>query len=319
MDKRIIVSKENGGDFKSVEDAIKSIHEKNKEWIEIFVRNGIYHEKLFIEKSFIKLIGESAYKTIITFNDYAKKKYSDGKNYGTFNSYTVFIGSDNVIVENITFENSSGSGDEFGQAIACYSDGDKHSFKNCRFLGSQDTLFIGPLPPSPIIPGGFFGPREFAERIVGRHYFENCFIKGDIDFIFGSGSAFFKNCEIYSINWDKEVNGFITAPSTPQGEKYGFVFYKCRLTGDARKESVFLGRPWREYAKCVFIECIMGEHIKKEGWDDWDKKDAQSKSFFGEYKNFGPGATIENRVNWSKVLSEDEAGKILLIEKFYLD
>jgi len=307
MKKIIIISKDKSGDFTTIGEALNSISGTNDKRIFIHIKKGIYREKLFIDKPFITLIGESAEDTVITFNDYAKKEFPDGKKYGTFNSYTIFIGSDNFSAENITIENSAGAGSVVGQAIAAYVDADRISFRNCKFLGSQDTLFIGPLPPSPIIPGGFFGPREFAERRVGRQYYENCFIKGDIDFIFGSGIAVFNNCAIYSINRNEAVNGYITAASTPENEEFGFTFINCRIIGDAGNESVYLGRPWRDHAKTVFINCFMGEHIKKEGWHDWDKKVAQKSVYFGEYNTLGQ--CMQERVQWAKKMTLAEIKK----------
>ncbi|MBN2546048.1 MAG: pectin methylesterase [Spirochaetes bacterium] len=305
----MIVSKDSSGDFDSIQKAIDSISDKKNNNIEIFIKNGTYYEKIFIDKPFIKLIGEDKDKTIITYNDNAFKTFPDGSKYLTFNSYSFFIGRNNFIAENLTFENSSGNMVEVGQAIAVYSDGDKISFKNCNFLGNQDTLFVGPLPPYPIIPGSFSGPRENHTRINTFQYFENCFIKGDIDFIFGSATAVFNRCEIFSINKGKMYDGFITAASTPKNKEFGFVFLDCRLISDSDHPSVYLGRPWRQYAKTVYINCFMGAHIKPEGWDNWQRPENEKSVFFGEYNSSGPGGKMANRVKWAKILTDKEAKK----------
>lgn len=308
----MIVSQAGKADFKSIQEAIDSIPDDNLKEIKIFLKNGIYNEKLFIEKPYVNLIGESSGETIITFNDYARKKFPDGKEFGTFNSYTAFIGCKNFIAENITFKNSSGSGSVVGQAIACYVDSEAAYFNNCRFLGRQDTLFTAPLPPKPIIPGSFSGPRGNIPRKDTVQYYKNCFIEGDVDFIFGSATAIFNKCEIFSINRDMDVNGYITAASTPENKEFGYVFIDCKLTSDASPGTVFLGRPWREFAKVAFINCRMGDHIKPSGWDNWGKTNAEKTVLFAEYKSKGPGAKPDKRANWSKQLTDEEAEKYTL-------
>jgi pectinesterase len=303
----MIVSKDGSGDFNNLQDAIDSIPENNSEKVTIFIKEGIYKQKVFIDKPFIELIGENAEKTILTFDDSAWKLFPDGKKMGTFNSFSIFIGGDNFSAENITFENSAGTGSEVGQAVAVYADADKARFKNCRFLGCQDTLFTGPLPLKPIEGSTFGGPGEGKPRRNLRQYYEKCFIKGDIDFIFGSATAVFNECEIFSNNRNQQVNGFITAASTPENKSSGYVFINCRLTSDAAPGSVFLGRPWRDHGKVAFINCFMGEHIKPEGWDNWNKTEAEKTVDYAEYKSYGPGAALKDRVSWSRILSDEEA------------
>ncbi len=303
----MIVAKNNQGDFDSVQAAIDSIPSSNTTWCTIYIKNGVYKEKIHITSPYIRLIGESADKTIITYDDYAYKLFPTGESYGTFNSYTMFVGTSDFHAENLCIENSSGIGDKVGQAIAAYVDGDRVCFKNCRFIGYQDTLFTGPLPPKPIVPGSFRGPRENAPRINGRQYYENCYIQGDIDFIFGSATAFFYSCTIFSNDIGKKVNGYITAPSTPEGQAYGYVFEDCKITSHCPKHTVYLGRPWRHFAKSVFINCDLGAHIIPAGWHNWDKPDSEKVNFFGEYNNKGPGYTPTERVNWSHLLSDIEA------------
>lgn len=302
----IIVSHDEAGDFKTIQEAINSLPQDNITPVTILVKPGVYKEKLHLEVPFVTLKGEDAKATILTYDDYADKLHEDGKKYGTFRSYSFFIGSHDIHIENLTIENSSGFGDEVGQAIAVYADGDKISFKNCRLLGHQDTLFTGPLPPTPIQPGSFIGPRENAERIIGRQYYENCYIEGEIDFIFGSATAFFYNCEIFSLNRNQEVNGYVTAPSTDEGEAYGYVFKNCKLTSDCEKHTVYLGRPWRNFAKAVFIHCEIGEHIKEEGWHNWNKKDAEEQSFFAEAENTGASAALDKRAHFSHVIKTSD-------------
>ena len=302
----MIVALDGSGNFKSIQEAINSIPIGNTEKVQINVKNGVYKEKLFIDKPNISLIGESKEKTILTYDDYANKTFPNGEKMRTFNSYSIFIGGDNFFAENLTFENSAGMGSVVGQAVAAYVDADRVKFMNCRFLANQDTLFTGPLPLKPIIGNDFGGPRDNIERRYGRQYYENCYIRGDIDFIFGSATAVFKNCEIFSNNLNEEVNGYITAASTPEGAKYGYVFIDCRLTSDAAPQTVYLGRPWRDHAKTAFINCWMDEHIKAEGWHNWGKKHAEKTVEFLEYNSTGPGGKMDGRVSWARTLAPEE-------------
>lgn len=307
----ITVNKDGSGDFKIIQEAIDCIPKSNKNEVKIFIKNGVYKEKINIVTDFITLIGEDSVKTVITFDDYAKKKFSNDEFYRTFNSYTVFIQGNNCTASNLTIENSSGCGNEVGQAVALYVEGNNVKFKNCRLIGCQDTLFTGPLPEEPVEGNDFGGPMEGNPRIVGRQYYEECYIEGDVDFIFGSAIAVFNKCEIFSKERNAETNGYITAASTPEGSEFGYVFTDCKLTGNARCESVYLGRPWRDYAKTVFINCYIGSHIKKEGWHNWNKELACKETYYGEYKSYGPGASNNTREKWSHILNDKALEKYI--------
>jgi len=305
----LVVAKDGSGDFTNVQDAINSIDDNNKERVFIYIKKGIYKQKLYIEKPFVTLIGEDPENTVLTFDDGANKLLENGEKMGTFRSYSTFIGGDGFIAENITFENSAGSGKIAGQALAAYVDADRVIFKNCRFLGHQDTLFTGPLPHETNIPGSFKGPREYAERRHVRQYYENCTIVGDVDFIFGSATAVFNKCEIVSLDRQSEVNGYITAASTPKEQEYGYVFLNCRLMGDMEPRTVYLGRPWRDYANVAFINCWMDKHIKEEGWHNWNREEREKTARYFEYNSMGPGGITGKRVKWSRILTPEEAKK----------
>ncbi len=314
----MIVSKDGNGDFKSVQQAIDSMVSSNRHEI-IHIRNGIYKEKIHITKPGITLKGESSEKTILTFDDYARKPFDDGEEMGTFHSYSILVAGEGFKAENITFENTAGSGKIKGQAIAAYVDADRVHFRNCRFLGHQDTLYTGPLPPKPMLKNGFKGPSINPERLVGRQFYEHCYIEGDIDFIFGSAMAVFKDCTIKSLDMGAEkegLNGYITAASTPSGSEFGYVFIHCSLESECAPKTVYLGRPWRNYAQTVFINCSMGEHIKEEGWHNWNKADSEKTVFYAEYQSRGPGGNINRRVPWAKILTEEEAKKYQIEQLF---
>ena len=308
----MIVAKDGSGAFTTIQEAVDSIPENNKERVTIYIKEGIYKEKLVITKPFISLIGMSPENVVITYDDYARKQLPGGEEMGTFASYSVFIGADYFAAKNITFENSAGYGTVVGQAVAVYAGGTQVEFHHCRFLGRQDTLFTGPLPPKPIEGNTFGGPMEGKEKKPCETFFYDCYLEGDIDFIFGSATAVFQSCDIFSLDRKEETNGFITAASTPEGQPFGYVFIDCRLKSEAAPETVYLGRPWRDYAKTVFINCWMDAHIKKEGWHNWDKKRAETTTFYAEYNSTGPGGKMKNRVQWAHVLSQEEADKYIL-------
>ena len=251
----------------------------------VYIKNGVYNEKIELPatKTDVSFIGESVEKTIITFNDHTGR----GK-INTFTSFTAKIAGNRFTAENITFVNSAGA---VGQAVALHVESDKAVFKNCRFLGNQDTIF--------------------ASGEYSRQFFVNCYIEGTTDFIFGPSTAVFLNCTIHS-----KSNSYITAANTPKGKKYGFVFINCKLTADSAATKVFLGRPWRAYAKTVFIGCDMGKHIVPAGWNNWNDPKNEQTAFYAEYKNTGPGSNRSGRVSWSKTLTDNEA-KEYLEEKIF--
>ncbi|MCM3126894.1 pectinesterase family protein [Paenibacillus provencensis] len=307
----ITVAQDGTADFNSIQEAIDqilSLRAGSSESCTIFIKSGIYQEKIHLNQPGVRLIGENAEDTIITYGDYAHKLFPDGSPYHTFNTYTVLISSDDVSVSHLTIENSAGYGKEIGQAIAAYVDGDRVSFYHCRLLGHQDTLFTGPLPEAPINRGRFGGPRDMFPRRPVRQYYECCYIEGDVDFIFGSATAVFVDCELFSkrrhVNENGSADGtaspgYITAASTAEEVTFGYVFWDCSLTGNADSGSVYLGRPWREYAKTVFVNCDLGKHIHPAGWHNWGKREREQTVEYAEYGSHGPGAEGE-RVEWTK-------------------
>ena len=276
-----VVSGDGSGDFRTVQEAINAVPDFRKNQTTILIKKGIYKEKLILpaSKTLVAFIGEDVEKTILTYDDFASKKNRFGEELGTTGSSSFFIFGDDFSAENITFENSSGP---VGQAVAVRIDGDRVTFKNCRFLGFQDTLY----------PHG--------EK--SHQYYKDCYIEGTVDFIFGWSTALFENCTIFC-----KDHGYITAPSTPEENEFGFVFVNCHITGNAAEASFYLGRPWRPYGKSVFIHCRMENHIKQEGWHNWNNPENEKTAWFAEYKNSGQGTG--KRVKWSHQLTEKEAVK----------
>jgi len=274
----IVVAADGSGTYKTVQEAINSVPDFRKVTTTIFIKNGVYKEKLNLPttKQFIKMIGESVEKTILTFDDWAQKKNAFGEEKGTSGSASFYIYGNSFSAENITFQNTAGP---VGQAVALFVAGDKAKFVNCRMLGFQDTLYT-------------YG-------YASRQYYYQCYIEGTVDFIFGSSTAVFDKCEIFC-----KKAGYITASSSPDSAKYGYVFMNSKITGNAAEDSFYLGRPWRPYAKSVFINCELGKMIKPEGWHNWAKETNEKTAFYAEYGSKGPGANAKARVKWAHQLDE---------------
>lgn len=287
----ITVAKDGSGNYATIQEAINSCRDLGQAVVTIHIRNGVYKEKLVIpsEKTAIKLIGENRDSTIITYDDYSGKVIPVGmeipgkEKYSTFTSYTMLIQGNDITLENLTIQNTAG---QVGQAVALHLEGDRIIVKNCKILSNQDTLLV--------------------TKDGSRQYFTDCYIEGTTDFIFGEATALFTNCTIKSLK-----NSFVTAASTRENTLFGFVFKNCKLIAAEGVAEVYLGRPWRPFARTVFIECDLGQHIRSEGWDPWkgDKMfpDKDKTAYYAEYKNIGAGSDISKRVVWSKQLTKEEA------------
>ena len=295
----ITVAKDNSGDFNSIQQAVDSIPAGTPETI--YIKKGIYKERVEVRKNNISFVGESTDDTIITESYYARMIMPDGSKRGTFRSYTFFVYADNFTASNLTFENAAGFGDEFGQAIAVYAEGDNITFRNCKILGHQDTLFTGPLPMKEKQPGGFTGPTIDGIRRVVHQLYEDCYIAGEIDFIFGSATAYFKNCTLFALNRNH------TAPSTYEGQAFGYVFESCTFTGNCPPKSVALSRPWRIHAKTVLLNCSYSDQIIDEGFTDWNKPESHETVYYAEYNGHGEGFKPEKRAAYVHQLNESEA------------
>lgn len=306
----ITVAKDNSGDFNSIQQAVDSIPAGTPETI--YIKKGIYKERVEVRKNNISFVGESTDDTIITESYYARMIMPDGSKRGTFRSYTFFVYADNFTASNLTFENAAGFGDEFGQAIAVYAEGDNITFRNCKILGHQDTLFTGPLPMKEKQPGGFTGPTIDGIRRVVHQLYEDCYIAGEIDFIFGSATAYFKNCTLFALNRNQEINAFYTAPSTYEGQAFGYVFESCTFTGNCPPKSVALSRPWRIHAKTVLLNCNYSDQIIDEGFTDWNKPESHETVYYAEYNGHGEGFKPEKRAAYVHQLNESEAARYTL-------
>lgn len=285
--KRIVVAQDGSGNFKTVQEAFNALPLNNKKPVTIFVKNGIYKEKLHLDsgKTLVTLIGEDKFNTVLTYDDHTGKISPSGETINTRTSCSFLIKANDFIAKNITFQNDAGF--NAGQAVAVETDGDRDAFYNCRFVGFQDVLF--------------------TNNDGARQYYKNCYIEGTTDFIFGSSTVWFEQCHIHS-----KKNSHVTAASTPQDHSFGYVFNDCVLTGDTTLHLVSLGRPWRQYAAVAYMHCYIGQHIKPEGWSNWNQTENYKTTRYAEYKNYGPSSDVSTRVNWSRQLSDEEAKKYTL-------
>jgi len=289
----IVVARDGTGEFRTVGEAIEVCRAFMDYHKVIYVKRGIYKEKLVIPSwlTHIEICGEDAATTVITYDDHANVRIpkvgdaaSGTQPMGTFRTYTLKVQGSDITIKNITIENNSA---RLGQAVALHTEGDRLRFINVRLLGHQDTVYTG--------VGGT------------RLYFFNCYIEGTTDFIFGPATAWFEQCIIRS-----KVNSYITAASTPKNVAFGYVFHRCRLIADDGVDKVYLGRPWRPYAYTLFMNCEMGAHIRPEGWHNWGNASNERTARYAEYHNTGEGASAKGRAPWSRQISKKEAEQITL-------
>lgn len=284
---KVVVALDGSGDFTSIQEAVNSFRDFFPNGrAEIYIKNGVYREKVVIPswKTNITLIGESKEETIIAWSDYSGKG-----DINTFTSYTVLVKGNDCIIKNLTITNDAPLNS--GQAVALHVEGDRFVIKDCKLIGNQDTLFTG----------------------IGnsRQYFKDCYIEGTTDFIFGPATVVFDNCHIHC-----KKNSYITAANTPEEHAYGLVFLGGKVTYAAEADRMYLGRPWRDYAKTVFIRTDLGDHIRPEGWHNWRRPEAEKTSFYAEYKCTGASAERAQRVGWSYELSDAQAANYTLEQIF---
>ena len=274
-----VVAQDGSGEFTTIQAAMARIGMGSPERpATIYVRRGVYRELVHVqrEKRYVRLLGEDPETTVLVYGLHAGMKGLDGEPIGTFRTPTLTVDADDFTVENLTIRNDAGP---VGQAVAVAVHGDRVIFRDCRFQGHQDTVFLN----------------------RGRHYFTGCSIEGTTDFVFGGATAWFEDCDLHAL-----ASSFITAASTPPEAAFGFVFHRCRVRV-AEGEQSYLGRPWRDHAATLFMRSELGKGVRPEGWNDWDKSWAQSTLRFREYGSTGPGADRARRVPWSRELTDAEA------------
>ncbi|XP_075482139.1 putative pectinesterase/pectinesterase inhibitor 51 [Primulina tabacum] len=288
----VTVCKGGACDYNAVQDAVNAGPDDSGsgKWFVIRIKEGVYEEtvRVPLEKKNVVFIGDGMGKTVI----------SGSMNVGqpgmtTYESATVGILGDGFMAANLTIQNTAGP--DAHQAVAFRSDSDLSILENCEFIGNQDTLYAHSL----------------------RQYFKSCRIQGNIDFIFGQSAAFFHDCLILvaprQLNPEKGENNAVTAHGRiDPGQSTGFVFQNCIINGTdaymalySSKPSVhknYLGRPWKEYSRTVFIRCTLEALIAADGWMPWSGDFALNTLYYGEFENTGTGSDTSKRVNWSSII-----------------
>ena len=274
---KIVVAQDGSGDYRTVQAAFDACKPNTT----IVIKAGVYHEKLLLDKDSITLVGEAG--TVLTWSDHPGMLNTQGDSINTRNSYSFRITGSDFIAKNITFRNDAGF--SAGQAVAVEARGDRAIFIHDSIVGNQDILFLN------------------SEN--SRQYYQDCYIEGTTDFIFGAATAWFEHCHIHS-----KKNSHVTAASTPQDHAFGFVFHNCTLTGDSSLNRVSLGRPWRPYASVTYLHCWLGKHILPDGWANWNNTESYKTARYAEYADEGPGANPNTRVPWSHQLAAADANNI---------
>ena len=299
-----------GGNFPSIQAAVDAARAGDT----LSIRAGIYHERVVVNKDGLRLIADDG--AVLTGSGCAKDKYPDGTEKGTFLSATLLVLGSDVTVENLEIRNDAGDGEIVGQAVAVYAAGDRGIWKNCRLIARQDTLFCGPVMQKVLdeVAPRTLDTVELVESTGNcplthsRQYFENCYIRGDVDYIFGPYRCWFENCTLFM----NARGGWYTAANTPEDQPWGMVFHKCRLTGECAEGEGKLGRPWRQYARTLFMECDMDEHVSPQGFHDWENWDGirEITDRCGEWRTTGPRADQSTRHPNQKRLTDAEAAEV---------
>lgn len=296
----LFVARDGTCEFRNVSEAIEVCRAFMEYHKVIYVKKGIYKEKLVIPQwlTNIEICGEDRDQTIITWDDHANIKADitpltasgPAQKIGTFRTFTLMIQGSKITLKNITIENNSA---RLGQAVALHTEGDRLTFVNCRFLGHQDTIYTG--------------------NAKTRLYFKDCYVEGTTDFIFGPSTAWFEHCQIFC-----KADSYITAASTPQDVSIGYIFNNCSISCAENVTKVYLGRPWRDYGYTLFMNCQLPRQIRPEGWHQW-RPEAVKTARYMEYNNTGEGAATDKRVPWSRQLTKKEASKITLEAVFAIN
>lgn len=275
------VAQDGTGDFRTLQAALDAVPDGNSQRQVIHMAPGHYAGVVRVGagKSRVTLRGAGAGATVISWDNHAQRDDpATGKPFGTSGSATMFVEGDEFIAEDLTIQNTAG---RVSQALALSVRAPRAGFRNVRLLGHQDTLYT------------------HTGSVI---HFKDCYIEGTVDFIFGGATALFDDCTLFS----KAPGGYITAASTPEGQPYGYVFRRALVRGEG---PTWLGRPWRDHARTVFLRSDMGRHVIAAGWHDWGRPHARATVGYAEYGTTGDGAAPDQRVEWAARLSGDEVGR----------
>src|SRR5262245_979728 len=238
-----------GARFTSLQAAVDALPETGGR---ITIEPGTYREKVLIAKSGVTLrgLGRKPQDVVLVWGD------SSASVGGTIKSASLSVTGDGFRAADLTIQNDwSQHNEKQSQAVALSITGDRAELKRVRLLGAQDTLHAGDKCKS----------GEGCH--VSRQHFEDCYIEGHVDFIFGDSTAVFENCELRAIAYD-EI--FLTAhrDETPDEDRF-YVFERCRISAAPGAGRIWLGRPWRDYARVVFLNTRIDAHVEPAGWREW--------------------------------------------------
>jgi len=291
--KTLTVATDGTGGFQSVQEAVNALPNGNGS---ILIRPGVYRERVHISAPHVRLIGAAKHPSRVKIIFDA----SHGTVGDTLGSATVTVDGDDFFADGITFENDFSRGKPLmpqgSQAVALLLRGGRSVLRHVRMLGAQDTLYLGSKSCA----------SEQGPCAPARQYLSDCYVEGNVDFIFGDGMAVFYHCEIHALA-HKPV--FLTAQSRHYAqESSGYVFEHCRVTADTGAENIFLGRPWRPYSTVVFLSTILDAKIEPAGWREWHPGETHSleTSFYAEFNSSGIGASPQVRDPRSKQLNRAE-------------
>ena len=282
-----VVAQDGSAKYSSINEAIYNSMLPHFSYspIYILVKKGTYREKIEIPEwlTGLVIVGEDRDQTIIINDDHQGKETDFSrqlpmKTIMTFTSWTLRVSAARTQLHNLTIVNDSG---RKGQALALHVEANEVLVKNCKLLGNQDTLYA---------------TGEQNEVLVVDTY-----IEGTTDYIFGSAQLFLDNCRLHCL-----TGSFITAASTPPGREFGFAIFNTKITKAEGVEGALLGRPWRQFAKTVFVDCDLNGCIRPAGWNNWNKPaEYLATVLYAEYGS--RGTDISERVPWSRQLSAIEA------------
>ncbi|KAE8670368.1 condensin-2 complex subunit H2-like [Hibiscus syriacus] len=281
----VVVAKDGSGKYNSIVKALAEVPPKNIQRFVIYIKAGVYNEKVDIPKSAtnVMFIGDGPTKTIITNNiSFVRNKIA------TFHTATVAVNAKNFIAKDIGFENTAGYEGE--QAVALRASGDLGVFYNCHFNGYQDTLY----------------PQKEMQ------FFRDCVITGTIDFIFGDSRVVFQNCQMIVRKPGPKQNCMVLA----QGKQFdkskgGFVLHNCTISGDKdyipvkNINKAYLNRPWKPLATVIIIQSNIADIIAPEGYVPMHPGMGEATSYFVELGNRGPGSKTDGRVKWGGIKQVD--------------
>ncbi|KAF8014898.1 hypothetical protein BT93_H0636 [Corymbia citriodora subsp. variegata] len=276
----VVVSQDGTGNFTTINDAI-AVAPNNTNgangYFLIYVTAGVYQEYVSIakNKNYLMMIGDGINQTVITGN----RSVANG--WTTFNSATFAVVAHNFVAVNMTFQNTAGPAK--GQAVAVRNGADLSVFYSCSFEAYQDTLYAYSL----------------------RQFYRECDVYGTVDFIFGNAAVVFQNCNLYPRLPLSGQSNMITAQGrTDVNQNTGTSIHNCTiraaddLASSNTSVQTYLGRPWKQYSRTVYMQSFMDSLINPAGWQIWNGSFALSTLYYAEYNNTGPGSNTTNRVTW---------------------